>query len=68
MKLHKEKIFMIKFELLIIFLIKENISVIKNKDTIIQNVVNYIINDDITFQTNTNHFIGEISILLVKSK
>ncbi len=59
---------MIKFELLIIFLIKENISVIKNKDTIIQNVVNYIINDDITFQTNTNHFIGEISILLVKSK
>ena len=49
-------------------LIKENTSVIPNKDSIIQIVVNYITNDDITLQTNANHFIGEISILLNKKQ
>ena len=49
-------------------LIKENTSVIPNKDSIIQIVVNYITNDDITLQTNANHFIGEFSILLNKKQ
>ena len=49
-------------------LIKENTSVIPNKDKIINTVVKYITNDDITIQTNANHFIGEISILLNKKQ
>ena len=49
-------------------LIKENTSVIPNKDKIINTVVKYVTNDDITLQTNANHFIGEISVLLNKKQ
>ena len=49
-------------------LIKDSSKVIKNKDQIIKTVVNYITSDDITIQTNANHFIGEFSILLNKKQ
>ena len=49
-------------------LIKENASVIKDKDKIIEVVVNFVTSGDLTLQTNAINFIGEISILLNKKQ